>query len=301
MDRKKVLCVGNAVLDQIYTLPSLPPAPGKYFASAYLEAGGGPAATASVAVARLGGAARLWSRVGRDPAGDRIAAELASYGVDLPAVSRIDNVVSSLAGIFVDARGERVSVNYLDPKLPQGAAWLPLDEVGGFAAVIGDIRWPAGTAAVLRAAAAKNVPTVLDADQAPTLDILQDLTALAGHVVFSEPGLRQFSGEASAEAGLVAAAKKIGGIPYVTLGGDGCLWLEGGRVRRLPAFTVTVADTTGAGDVFHGAFALGLAEGMAVEKALRFASGAAALKCTKPGGRAGIPDRAALEAFLSKP
>ncbi|MEX8991573.1 PfkB family carbohydrate kinase, partial [Salmonella enterica] len=66
-----------------------------------------------------------------------------------------------------------------------------------------------------------------------------------------------------------------------------------------PGFTVEVVDTTGAGDVFHGALAFGLASGYAIEEAVRFASGVAALKCTRPGGRAGIPDCEQTRSFLS--
>ncbi len=293
-----VLCVGNAVLDQIFLMKALPSGGGKYFAHAYLEAGGGPAATAAVAVARLGGAARLWSRVGDDAPGDRIVAELARYGVEVPAHCRIRGVTSSLAGINVDETGERVTVNYLDPKLPQDAGWLPLEEVSGFACVLGDIRWPAGSAAVFAAAAKAGRPSVLDADKAPSRDVLERLVPLADHVIFSEGGLAQFSGEENHGAALAKTAGLIKGIPYVTMGGKGCFWMCGGTLRHAPAFSVPVVDTTGAGDVFHGAFALAIAEKMLLPDALRFASGTAALKCTRPGGREGIPDRPALEDFL---
>lgn len=298
MERKRILCVGNAAWDQIFVLDKLPTGVGKYFSHAYSESGGGPAGTASVAVSRLGGKARLWSRIGDDGAGDRIVAELERFGVEVPPISRLEGVRSSLAGIWVDGTGERIIVNYLDPAFPQNADWLPLGEVGEFDCALADIRWPAGAEAVLRAAAAAGIPSVLDGDRAPNAAILQTLAPLAAHAVFSEGGLAMFSGEADPEAGLRKAGTIPGVNPYVTLGDKGCLWLDKGRIRALPAFRVEAVDTTGAGDVFHGAFALALAEGMGIEEGLRFASGASALKCTRPGGRAGIPDRAALNAFL---
>lgn len=300
MRQKQVLCVGNAAWDQIFTLDALPTVAGKYFAHGYSESGGGPAGTASVAVSRLGGKARLWSRIGDDATGDRIVAELLAYGVEVPAVSRLKGVASSLAGIWVDRQGERFIVNYLDPKFPQDAGWLPLGEVGNFDAVLADIRWPAGAEAVLRAAAKVGVISVLDGDRAPSVSILATLAPLAKYAVFSEAGLAMFSGETDPGAGLVGAAKVPGVNPFVTLGDKGCMWLENGNVRSMPAFAVEAVDTTGAGDVFHGAFALALAEGRGVEEGLRFASAVSAIKCTRPGGRAGIPDRAALEAFLEK-
>jgi sulfofructose kinase len=77
-------------------------------------------------------------------------------------------------------------------------------------------------------------------------------------------------------------------------------WLEPERVRHLPAFAVEVVDTLGAGDVLHGAFALGLARGEPIEDALGFACAAAALKCSRPGGRAGAPSANEVEGFLEE-
>jgi sugar/nucleoside kinase (ribokinase family) len=89
--------------------------------------------------------------------------------------------------------------------------------------------------------------------------------------------------------------------PHTTLftfGEKGCVGLSGDGYFALPAFQVETADTVGAGDVFHGAFLAGLAKGLPTREAARFASGAAAIKCTRIGGRAGIPDTAVLEKFL---
>jgi sulfofructose kinase len=83
----------------------------------------------------------------------------------------------------------------------------------------------------------------------------------------------------------------------VTLGADGYLWCEPGSGGQVPAFSISVTDTTGAGDAFHGTFALMLAEGRPVAGCARLAAAAAALKCTRLGSRAGLPQRAELEAF----
>jgi sulfofructose kinase len=85
----------------------------------------------------------------------------------------------------------------------------------------------------------------------------------------------------------------------VTAGADGVYWLDGDVLRHDLAFDVRVVDTLGAGDVFHGALALSLGRGQSPDDAVRFASAAAALKCTRPGGRVGIPDADALTTFLS--
>ena len=89
------------------------------------------------------------------------------------------------------------------------------------------------------------------------------------------------------------------GHVYVTQGRDGCFWLENGALCHQPGFEVNVIDTTGAGDVFHGALAVSLGQKLPAADAVRFASAVAALKCTKPGGRAGIPDCDQTRSFLS--
>jgi sulfofructose kinase len=91
-------------------------------------------------------------------------------------------------------------------------------------------------------------------------------------------------------------------VVAVTCGEDGVWYRARGdeRVHLLPAFRVDVVDSTGCGDVFHGAYALGLARAMDVQARMRFAAAAAAIKATKPGGQAGIPDSATVAAFLGK-
>ncbi len=86
----------------------------------------------------------------------------------------------------------------------------------------------------------------------------------------------------------------------MTDGENGVYWTEGERIRHTPAFHVQAVDTLAAGDTWHGAFALALAEGMGEEPAVRYASAVAAIKCTRFGGRDGIPDRAEVEAFLKE-
>lgn len=300
MNKKRILCVGNAVLDKIFTVPAIPHTSGKFFATSYLEVGGGPAATASVAIARLGQNAHLWSRIGDDPAGDSIVKELQGYGVNMNSLKRLEGVVSSIASIAVDQSGERMIINYIDPKFPQHADWLPLENIAGYDCILSDVRWPAAGQAVLTEAKKHGIPSVLDADLSPQKEALTSLVPLADHVIFSEGGLEQFSSEKDPETGLRKTAAEIKGTPYVTLGEKGCLWLADGTIHRAPAFTVKAVDTTGAGDVFHGAFALALAEGQPTEQCIRFAAGAAALKCTRQGGRAGIPERTSLEDFLKQ-
>ncbi len=97
------------------------------------------------------------------------------------------------------------------------------------------------------------------------------------------------------------SARSIPGIVGVTLGADGFLWREDGAERRTPAPKVKAVDTLAAGDVWHGAFTLALAEGQDVDSASRFANAAAAIKCSRGGGRRGAPTRAEVAALLRRP
>lgn len=155
------------------------------------------------------------------------------------------------------------------------------------AAVLADPRWVAGAEALFVAARRAKVPTVLDADMADP-DVFTALLPLADHAIFSEPALRRFAGD-DLEAGLVVAAGKGCRVAAVTRGQHGVNWREDGISQHAPAFAVDVVDTTGAGNVFHGSYAIALGACLESAAAIRFAAAAAALKCTRPGGRAGIP------------
>ena len=127
--------------------------------------------------------------------------------------------------------------------------------------------------------------TVFDGDVGPR-DALLDLAQRATYVVFSQPGLTQATGFGLPEQGLAAIAGSVPGMVGVTLGADGFLWREDGVERRTRAPKVKVVDTLAAGDVWHGAFTLALAEGQDVASASRFANAAAALKCSPRRGPA---------------
>ncbi len=170
----RILCLGMSALDAIYRVPAIPTTPTKVLATGFTECGGGMAANASVAVARLGGQASYWGRLGADDLGARILAQLAAEGVDVSTVRRIPGCVSPSAAILVADDGERLVCAYNDPLLDPDASWLPLERIADFDAVLTDVRWPAGAGAVLDAAAALGRPAVLDGDVGPR-DALLDL------------------------------------------------------------------------------------------------------------------------------
>jgi sulfofructose kinase len=284
-----VLCVGHAVQDFVFSVDALPARGEKYRAHAFGTVGGGPAATAAVAIARLGGRARLAARVGDDPVADVVVRELEGHGVDCALVRRHAGRQTSLSAVMLDRAGERMIVNYLDPELPRDPAWLPDAAALGAGAVLGDVRWPEGSAHALARAKGAGIPAVLDADRPVPKDGV--LLAAATHVAFSAEGLADYAGDDDPVRALRAVGASLDAWCCVTVGADGVHTYARGVVEHQPSFRVDVVDTLGAGDVWHGAFALALAEGRDERAAVRFAQAAAALKVGRRGGRAGAPTR----------
>lgn len=293
----RIVCVGITVMDRIYNVEALPTEGGKYVAHNYQEVGGGPAATAAVAAAKLGAQVDFIGRTGDDATGDKLLAELESLGVNTRFCRRVKNASSSQSAVLVDAQGERIIINYPGPDLPADADWLDALDFSQWDVVLADVRWHDGAKRAFTLAKQAGVTTILDGDVTPQK--IDDLVALSDHAAFSAPGLRRFSGLEDAQAGLEYARTVTEGQVYVTSGAQGCHFMIGSEYYHQPGFRVNVVDTTGAGDVFHGALAFSLAQQQNTRDAVRFASGVAALKCTRPGGRDGIPDCDQVRSFLS--
>lgn len=293
----RVACVGITVMDRIYYVEGLPTEGGKYVAKRYTEVGGGPAATAAVAAAKLGAQVDFIGRVGDDDTGNSLLAELESLGVNTRYTRRYAGAKSSQSAVIVDAKGERIIVNYPSPDLLHDADWLNEIDFSQWDVVLADVRWHEGAKRAFTLARRAGVMTVLDGDVTP--QDISELVALSDHAAFSEPGLTRLTGIKNTVSALKKSQMLTNGHVYVTRGSEGCDWLDDNVFRHQPGFPVEVVDTTGAGDVFHGALAFSLAGGTPVEEAVRFASGVAALKCTRPGGRAGIPDCDQTRSFLS--
>ncbi len=291
-----VLCVGFAALDHVFGLSTMPQRAEKHRAQRFAAVGGGNAANAAVAIARLGGHAMLATRIGDDDIGTSILSGLQRDGVDVSHARRLAGHRSAISAILVDEAGERMVINYADDTMP--------DDAGDIAAMIGpdtravmaDTRWEPAAMAAFQTIIGKGGAGVVDIDRPPNNPaILQ----AASHIVASAQALRLMTGHDDLPSALQTLRKSVPGWIAVTDSERGTFYWEGDSVRHCPAFPVTAVDTLGAGDVFHGAFALALAEGMDERTALRFASAAAAIKCTRFGGRDGAPTRSELDEFLT--
>ncbi|RIH89294.1 PfkB family carbohydrate kinase [Calidithermus roseus] len=265
-----VITLGWACLDQRFYLERFPPTHSRTPVRAFRQAIGGPAAVAAQAVARLGGEALLLSRRGSDTVGESLEAALRAEGVRTRFTLGQETPISA---VLVAPDGERYIFPYR-PDLPAEPDWDPEVVLEGVGAVLLDHRWVLAGLRLAQAARARGIPVVLDLDH--DRPEAWELVPLASHVVASEELARHLGG-------VEALLGRIPGWAAVTLGAEGVRHRRG----QIPAFRVEVRDSTGAGDVYHGAFALGLAEGMGEEGALRFAAAVAALHVQngEPPGR----------------
>jgi sulfofructose kinase len=294
-----VLCAGIAVEDFLFKVESFP-APGtKMRASDLVATIGGCAANAAVAVARLGGRARFAGPIGTDDASRRFLDALARTGVDPSGTLAVEGGSIPVSGIFIDRNGEKMVATLhgrgLDAATPPDPAALVAD----IDVLLVDNRFPTFVLPICRAAAARGIPVVLDIDKATKP--VDPLFETASHLIFSSEALKATTGISDLDAALLSVAAGVRGFLAVTNGPDDVLWIDAaGALRRLPVFPVEAVDTLGAGDSFHGGFALALAEGRDKVAAMRFGAAAAALKCTRFGGISGTPRREEVEALLGE-
>lgn len=292
----KIVCVGLACLDYLFKVESLPRGGGKFFAENYVAAPGGPAAVASFTVASLGHEAVFLGRLGDDAIGYEVIRHLEKRGVNAQMVHRVPNQSSQVSSVVVDDTGERQIVNFSSSELDPDPSWLPEDVIAGADFVLTDVRWTEGAAKALEIARKNGVPGLIDVDIAP-VDI-SGLIKLATYAIFSEGGLSRVTGEKELLQGLKSAEKNSGACVGVTVGERGSFWLEKGLMAHCPAEPIDALDTCGAGDVFHGAFAVAMAEKMDMKQAMQFAGATAALKCLTFGGSMGVPYRKDVDRLL---
>lgn len=293
-----IVVIGSLNEDLLVRVDRWPDAGETLFGTALERASGGKGANQAAAAARLGGDVAMVGRVGDDAAGARLRDALRSQGVDVGDVAVIPDMTTGAAVVGMDASGgNRIVV------LAGANACLAPGDLDGFdwsgvRVLLLQLEVPLPTVtAAARAAHAAGVIVVLD--PAPALPLSD---ALLGNVDILTPN----AGEASALAGrtvtdvqtarLIANQIEARGprAVVITLGASGAVLADGNYVTHLPAPTVDVVDTTGAGDAFNGALAVGLAEGQPLASAVIFANRVAALATTGAGAQASLPDRAAL-------
>ena len=298
MKRFDVVGVGYCNVDYLGIVPRYPDLDEKMRMTDFSRQGGGVTATAMATVGRLGGRACYIGKVGDDDFGRFSITELEKDNVDISRVIIQPETSSQFSFIAVDQTTGKRTIFWTPSEIKFEANELCRDEVLAGKVLHVDAHHPDAALQASKWANEAGIPVVMDAGtlRPGSEEIVEHTDALIASALFA----RQFTGEDDPEA---AVRKMLGGqrkIAAVTLGDKGCFYATADGVRHQPAFRVDVVDTTGAGDVFHGAFSFGLAQGWEFPAIVEFASAVSAIKCTKLGGRAGIPTLPEVHRFLDK-
>ncbi len=297
-----VLGLGAVAVDDLLYVDEFPRPDGKTPVQAQERAGGGLAATALVAAARLGARAGFCAVLDDDELSRFTLAELAREGVDTSPVVRRPGARPIHSVIIVCRHSPERCILFSSAGVqPPTAADLPASLIAACKVLLVDHTVAGAAIHAAGLARAQGVPVVADLERAGFPEQDEFLGSL-DHLILSLEWARTLSGEedpgACAEALLGRGPRRA---VVVTTGAEGCVYALPGQVPvRVPALRVPVVDTTGCGDVFHGAYAACLAWGGDVPAAVRLATVAAGLKTRLAGGRAGIPTRAEVDPYLTQ-
>jgi len=260
--------------------------------------GGNKVASGMVACARLGGRCAMMGCVGGDIFGMAIMRDFARHGIDASAMQVRASDTTSLAVVLSDAETmqrtivfksgtvSRYTLDELDPGKLRSAEYLFVSHGGGVLEQAVDIARAAG------------VKIFIDADgYSEEIDaMIPKIDVFVGSEFYYETAFGNDNSQFEENCRAVMARGPS--IVVFTMGEKGCVGVGPEGFFQLPAFPVKAIDTVGAGDVYHGAFLAGLLRGYGAEETARFASAVAAIKCTRIGGRAGIPDFETVQRFL---
>src|SRR6266571_1634568 len=296
----RILCIGMPVRDLTFRVPGVPARGSKEHAGYFEEICGGNALNAAIGIVRLGGRASICGPMGdsHETSSRYIFEQMAHEGIDTRHIVHMRGLVTPISAIMIDPSGERTIVTFRDPELWKvrlpGADTLLED----CQAILTENRCAEFCTNLCAEARRRGIPVIVDVDR--TMSLREGLLTASSHLVFSSEALQSTAGVRDDAEALKKIAKFTPSFVAGTRGAQGTLWLdEQHKLRETPAFPVHTVDTLGAGDVFHGAFALAITESQDIPSALRFASAAAALKCTRFGGAFAAPQRAEVEQLLS--
>ena len=293
----RIAGAGICCLDHIFVAPQVAWG-GTARVEEYRVQGGGLAGTALVACARLGASCLLFSFLSHDEVGAQVASELAAEGIKLEGVAGIPQGTSPFSFIHVDNRsGERTIFHR--PAAGLERAVLPhLGRIAESDVLLVDDYYPELALAAARTARQNGVSVVADltVSLSKCPDLFREINVLIAPRAFAAQ-----IGYAGDLPGALQAIHRLGPeTVLITLGREGYMYSSTEGQGKGKAFKVAVVDTTGAGDAFHGAFAYGFARQWELERCAEFAAAVAAIKCTKPGGRTGLPTLPQTVHFLKR-
>ncbi len=264
-----------------------------------LEQGGGPSATGVCAAARLGAKVSFIGAVGDDQRGQQILEGLAREGIDTSGMKIRLAAESPVAYCWIEESTGKRSIAWshgsVKPLLPEEVHLMSVREAG-----LLHLDGHQPQAAIYAAKAARESGTTVLLDAGTLTEGIDEIIELTDIIIASELFAERYTGSKEPEDSLKKLFGKNTKFAAVTMGNKGSIGYDGKNFYHQPIFKVEVVDTTGAGDVFHGAFGYKYVNGGNWQECLRFATAVSSLKCTKFGGRTGIPTLTETENFLKE-
>jgi sugar/nucleoside kinase (ribokinase family) len=293
-----LLGVGQVSLDRVGTVSHWPVRSGAKLAledEALLP--GGQIATALLAATRLGLRCAFVGAVGDDAAAAQALAPLAAAGIRCDAVRRIAGAATRQAWVLCErATGERTVLERRDPALRLSPDDVPVDAIEQASALLVDAEHAEASLRALRTARRAGTLALCDVERADAAS-----RAIVAEVDF--PIVSSGFADEISSGDCVAALRGFGSaarMAVVTRGEQGALALHLGEVHEVPALRIQALDTTGAGDVFRGAFAFGVLDGRSARDVVALACAAAGLACLGRGAQGALPELAEVEARLRR-
>jgi sugar/nucleoside kinase (ribokinase family) len=285
----RVLGIGHCTLDHIGGVDRFAEPDFKKELMQFSTQGGGSTATALVALSRWGVETAFIGKTGDDSRGSEIVRTMAEEGVDTSHMIQQPGAVSQLSFIIAEASGRKQSYTTEGNVADLDPGEFDIDEVlEGIDILLADGTHVPAELQLMRAARERGIKVVLDASV--LRDGIGEAVAACDFLVASERFASQFAGIGQLESLCEALLQKGPSTVCVTLGNEGAVaMVEGQAMHRRDSFPVDVVDTTGAGDVFHGAVIYGISQDWQLPRWLDFASVAAGLSCRGIGGRSAIP------------
>lgn len=290
-DKGEVLVVGRNCVDHVAVIESFPVEDTKRPLTLRFMEGGGQAGNAACCIARLGGRIDLVSHLGADQEGRFCLSRLNHFGVHTRYVQVLEGGQTPVAYIFISQNSGKRTIAYEPSRLPPVALSPLVEQLMYQASAISlapDVTYLAEQLAQMQGLRAK---IIYDCERRQ--DGLETMQAVADYFIPSSEFF--FGPDWSGNQGplldrILAYKHQIRGQLIVTCGSEGAYYPSAGRLYQVPAPTVQVVDTLGAGDNFHAAFALAAARGHELSEAVKFAVAVASLSCAAHGARNGLPD-----------
>ena len=299
--RWDVLGIGIVAVDDLVYVAHYPIPDSKQPILAKDRQGGGPTATALVAMARQRLRAAYCTVLGNDELSRFSVEELEKEGVSCAPVIRRPEARPYHSIIVVDrGTGLRTILYSAEGVTDPWPDEISEELVASCRLLFVDAYRIEPVLRAAEIAAKLGIPIVADIDDG-AIPGVERLMTLVDHLVVGTALAGQVTGKRDPVAMTAELARAGRTCTVVTGGAAGCWYAEhGGDVKHFPAYEITTVDTTGCGDVFHGVYAAAIVQGTTIETAIQKATAAAALKAMQPGGRKGIPDQAAIDRFLAE-